>query len=102
MLITREPVAQKKVQFRIRMSLKTYEEITEYCQWAGINKRDFFLEEACKYILNNDPEWIKHRQNSEVTNLLSLQNQEITITALQDNVSSNESNLVINELAKDN
>ncbi len=102
MLITREPIAQKKIQFRIRMSVQIYEQLMQYCQWAGINKRDFFIEEACKYILNNDMEWINYKQSKDVTNLFSLQSQDISIMPLQDNNCSNETNLSVNELAKDN
>ncbi|MGQ3888377.1 hypothetical protein ACQUW5_05015 [Legionella sp. CNM-1927-20] len=102
MLITREPIAQKKIQFRIRMSVQIYEQVMQYCQWAGINKRDFFIEEACKYILNNDTEWIKYKQNKDLTDLASLSNQDISIMPLQDKVCSNESNLSMNEMAKDN
>ncbi|STX52735.1 Uncharacterised protein [Legionella busanensis] len=102
MLITREPIAQKKTQFRIRMNMQIYEQIMQYCMWAGINKRDFFIEEACKYILNNDMEWVKYKQSKDVTNLFSVQAQDISIMPMQDNNCSNEANLSMNELAKDN
>ncbi len=62
MLIKREPGADKKMQFRIRMNKEVYDEITEYCQWAAIRYRDYFIEEACKHIFNNDEEWKKIRK----------------------------------------
>ncbi|WP_419419573.1 hypothetical protein ACNVED_13860 [Legionella sp. D16C41] len=64
MLIVPEPATQKKIAFRIRMNVKTHEEILEYCQWAGINYRDFFIEEACKYILANDQKWNAYKQKA--------------------------------------
>ncbi|STX28337.1 Uncharacterised protein [Legionella beliardensis] len=63
MLITREPATEKKTQFRIRMSEAVYNEITAYCEWAGIRYRDFFIEHACRYIFTHDDEWVTYKQN---------------------------------------
>lgn len=57
MLIAREPGSEKKVQFRTRMSEQVFDEIIEYCEWAGIRFRDYFIEQACKHIFLNDEEW---------------------------------------------
>ncbi|STX30062.1 Uncharacterised protein [Legionella beliardensis] len=67
MLIVPEPATQKKIAFRIRMNVKTHEEIMKYCQWAGITYRDFFIEEACKYILANDKKWNAYKQSKQKT-----------------------------------
>ncbi|STX30057.1 Uncharacterised protein [Legionella beliardensis] len=100
MLINREPTAQKKTQFRIRMSAKIYDQVTQYCQWAGINKRDFFIEEACKYILAHDTEWLTYKQSADFVNVVSLPNNSIAITSLRDG--NNEQTLTMNELIQDN
>lgn len=85
MLITREPTAQKKIQFRIRISVKIYDQIMQYCQWACINKREFFIEEACKYILFNDKEWITYTQNNKFINDGPLPINDVAVMPLQDN-----------------
>ncbi|HCA89778.1 MAG: hypothetical protein CMF38_07570 [Legionellaceae bacterium] len=65
MLITKEPKAQKKIQFRIRMNEAVYHEISAYCEWAGIKYRDYFIEQACQHIFTHDGEWktYKKQQN---------------------------------------
>lgn len=65
MLIMREPGAENKIQFRIRMVESVYAEIDEYCQWAGIRVRDYFIEKACQHIFKNDEEWINYKRNKE-------------------------------------
>jgi hypothetical protein len=64
MLISREPT-EKKVQFRLRMSESVYDEIAEYCHWAGIRVRDYFIEQACKHIFAHDADWKEFKQNSK-------------------------------------
>lgn len=56
MLIVRESNPQK-TQFRIRMSQEIFDEISEYCKYTGIRFRDYFIEEACKYIFKHDKDW---------------------------------------------
>lgn len=63
MLILKEK-DEKKIQFRIRMSESVYKEIDEYCQWAGIRFRDYFIQRACEYIFQNDDDWKKHQETS--------------------------------------
>ncbi|MBN9229847.1 MAG: hypothetical protein BGO90_12660 [Legionella sp. 40-6] len=65
MLITREPGAENKIQFRIRMTESIYREIDEYCQWAGIRVRDYFIEKACQYIFKNDEDWLEYKKNRD-------------------------------------
>ncbi len=62
MLITKEPITQKKIQFRVRINENIYNEITEYCQWAEIRYRDFFVEKACEYIFTHDADWQAYQQ----------------------------------------
>lgn len=62
MLIAREPT-DKKIQFRLRMNEDVLNEVTEYCQWAGIRVRDYFIEQACKHIFTNDQDWKNYKQN---------------------------------------
>jgi len=61
MLITRDPGSEDKTQFRIRMNERMYKEIDEYCQWAGIRIRDYFIEKSCQYIFAHDENWIKFK-----------------------------------------
>jgi hypothetical protein len=61
MLIIPEP-SEEKIQFRLRISETVYQEIEEYCQWAGIKYKDYFIEQACKYIFANDEDWKSHRK----------------------------------------
>lgn len=71
MLITSEPT-DKKIQFRLRINEAIFNEISEYCQWAEIRVRDYFIEQACKYIFNNDQDWKKYKQQR----LLEKENME--------------------------
>lgn len=61
MLIMREPGSENKIQFRMRMTESVYKEIDEYCQWAGIRVRDYFIEKACQHIFKHDEEWINFK-----------------------------------------
>ena len=36
------------------MNESVYKEIDEYCQWAVIRVRDYFIEKACQHIFKND------------------------------------------------
>lgn len=60
MLIAREPI-DKKIQFRLRINEAIFNEIADYCQWAGIRVRDYFIEQACKHIFDNDAAWKRHK-----------------------------------------
>ena len=62
MLISREPT-DKKIQFRLRMNEDVLNEVTDYCQWAGIRVRDYFIERACKHIFDNDMDWKNYKQD---------------------------------------
>ena len=64
MLITNETENEKKLQFRVRMNSKTYDEIMAYCEWAGISYRDFFIEQACEYIFKNDVQWKEKKEHT--------------------------------------
>ncbi|MCA0404419.1 MAG: hypothetical protein LCH30_11640 [Proteobacteria bacterium] len=65
MLITREQGPDKKIQFRIRMNEKVFNEISEYCLWADIRFRDYFIEQACKYIFENDADWKQFKSQQD-------------------------------------
>lgn len=61
MLIMRDPGSENKIQFRMRMKESIYKEIDEYCQWAGIRVRDYFIEKACQHIFKNDEDWLNFK-----------------------------------------
>lgn len=65
MLIMREPGSENKIQFRIRMTESTYKEIDEYCKWANIRVRDYFIEKACQYIFKSDADWLNYQASKE-------------------------------------
>ena len=67
MLITREPGSENKIQFRIRLTESVYKEIDDYCQWAGIRVRDYFIEKACQHIFKNDEEWLNFKAARDLT-----------------------------------
>lgn len=62
MLIFKEK-EDDKIQFRIRIAASTLKEIEDYCSWAGIQYKDYFIQRACQYIFKNDEEWISHKNN---------------------------------------
>jgi hypothetical protein len=57
----------EKTQFRVRISNKITKEIEEYCEWASIKYKDYFIEQACKFIFNSDTDWkeFKSKRNKE-------------------------------------
>lgn len=65
MLIMREPGSENKIQFRIRMTESIYKEIDEYCKWADIRARDYFIEKACQHIFKNDEDWKNFKSNRD-------------------------------------
>lgn len=60
MLIIPEPNSQKS-QVRLRLSVEIVKEIEDYIEWAGIKSKDYFIEQACKYIFNHDDDWKKFK-----------------------------------------
>lgn len=60
MLITQEK-EDDKIQFRIRMHASVLKEVEDYCQWAGIQYKDYFIQRACEYIFKHDEEWINYK-----------------------------------------
>lgn len=63
MLIKSQKAPQLKKQFRIRLTEDVVTEIDAYCRWAGILYRDYFIEQACKYIFTQDKDWQVQRNN---------------------------------------
>ena len=64
MLIFKEK-EEDKIQFRIRMTTATLQEVEDYCKWAGIQYKDFFIQKACQYIFNHDEEWISYKDHNK-------------------------------------
>lgn len=52
---------EDKIQFRIRIKASIFKEIEDYCEWAGIQYKDYFIQRACQYIFANDESWIKYK-----------------------------------------
>lgn len=52
---------KKQSTIKIDLNETVICEITEYMKWAEIKYKDYFIEEACKHVLNNDPQWQKYK-----------------------------------------
>ncbi len=46
----------------MRISETLLNEIIDYCEWAGIRLRDYFIEQSCCYIFKNDDDWRKYKE----------------------------------------
>ena len=46
-----------RTQIRINIDTKVLENVRSYCDWAGINKIDEFLEQASQFVMKKDKEW---------------------------------------------
>ena len=67
MPIIRKPESdEKKLPWRIRLRESVCHEIEQYCEWANIRYRDYFLEQACLHVFSTDSEWIEHKAKNEV------------------------------------
>lgn len=64
MLIMPQP-NEEKTQLRIRISDTVLKEIEEYCRWADIKYKDYFIEQACKYIFTTDSDWKKYKDQAK-------------------------------------
>lgn len=49
-----------KEQIRLSIEKNIFEEIRQYCEWAGVQKADDFFEQAAQYILSKDKDWLLH------------------------------------------
>ena len=47
---------ENKIQFRVRIRASVYKELEDYCEWANIQHKDYFIKKACQYIFRNDEE----------------------------------------------
>ncbi|STY28298.1 Uncharacterised protein [Legionella wadsworthii] len=54
-----------KIQFRIRLHASVVKEIEDYCNWAGIQYKDYFIQRACQYIFTHDEEWMNYKKQKE-------------------------------------
>ncbi len=60
-IIKSKPMEEEKIQLRVGLKSSICQEISQYCQWAGIKYKDYFIEEACKHIFQNDKKWQKYQ-----------------------------------------
>ena len=61
------PSNEDKTQLRIRISNTVLKEIEQYCDWAGIKYKDYFIEQACMFIFNSDNDWKVHKEKHSKT-----------------------------------
>lgn len=55
---------EDKIQFRVRIKASVFKEVEDYCEWAGIQYKDYFIQRACQYIFNNDESWINFKNQT--------------------------------------
>lgn len=57
---------QEKEQLRINIERGIYEKIKQYCEWAGVQKVDDFIEQAAEFVFSKDKDWLAiNNQNIE-------------------------------------
>ena len=67
MSILKPKPKQEKAQIRITVDTQILSDIQKYCEYAGFNKPDDFIEEAALHILTKDKdfkEWKETRTQS--------------------------------------
>lgn len=69
MAIIKAKQKQQKEQLRINIDKNLHEKIKQYCEWAGVQKIDDFIEQAAEYVFVKDKDWLTH--TSVDKNLLS-------------------------------
>lgn len=50
-----------KEQIRLSLDKAILDEIQQYCQWAGLDRLDDFVEQASRLVMRKDREWQHHR-----------------------------------------
>lgn len=60
-IIKHDDANEEKLSWRIRLRTSICSEIEEYCAWAGIRYRDFFVERAARHVFESDQDWIAHK-----------------------------------------
>ncbi|QIV93897.1 hypothetical protein [Allofrancisella frigidaquae] len=54
---------ENKVALNFEIDECVAAEIIEYLKWADIKDKNYFLEEACKYLFQVDKNWDKFKKN---------------------------------------
>jgi hypothetical protein len=57
-LISAKKTSEKQ-KIKLEINKDIYSEIVKYCEWAGIDKIDYFFEEAAGFIFSKDKDWKK-------------------------------------------
>ena len=52
----------KKEKIKVTINSSVLQEINDYCQWAGIDDVDFFIEESACFVFGKDKEWKDHQR----------------------------------------
>ena len=63
-LLKPDPIIPKET-LRITIEKPALNEIIKYCEWAGIDKLDYFFSEASKYIFKVDKDWKREKARQE-------------------------------------
>lgn len=51
-------------KIKIELEKGVVQNINAYCEWAGLESMDLFLQEAAQYVLKKDKEWQAARKNN--------------------------------------
>lgn len=63
MALIKPKIKQNKVQARISLNESLMSEIKAYCDWAGIEKIDDFIEQSIEFVFSKDKEWRSKKVN---------------------------------------
>ena len=52
---------------KTKIDAEVFQEVKDYCEWAGIFDLGFFIEEIAKCIFKNDIEWKQYQKAKRIT-----------------------------------
>lgn len=61
----------KKEKIKAVISAEVFANIIHYCQWAGIEDIDFFIEEAACFVFSKDKDWKEYQRSIKQKNKLN-------------------------------
>jgi hypothetical protein len=62
MPIIKNKTKTMKAALRIRIDEDIYREMQKYMEWANIKHKDFFFEEICQYVFDQDKKWTEFKK----------------------------------------
>ena len=62
-----KPPKNNKKAIRVLLPQQVITDMKKYCESAGIKKKDYFIEECIKYVLQTDSYWREIVKSNEST-----------------------------------